>query len=918
MIFNFFKKTGLQLSDLSKPFVQWLAVIFLPCFFTLGCGSDNEIPGAANPGDKDPLANGTSVFFVQRALPTDEMGALLEDQLSNPTEFIGNGRLFMKIQAHQEAEEIIISDRVYSGNYDVRDIDVSHEGRYVLFSMRAPQLADTEEENQPSWNIWEYDTRDDTLRQVISDPLLAEKGHDIMARYLPGTEGDIVFASTRQQKSRAILLDEGKSGFTAQEETLQGPTLNLHVMSRSGSDIAQITFNMSHDTFPTVVSDGSIIYSRWDRFTHNNFNLYQINPDGTNNRLIYGHHSHNTGANNSEFQFVKPSFTPDGELFVLARPFSTSRYGGDFITIDVDNYIDNTQPVPLSNGSGPAQASITHSSVETDTNLSPGGYYAAYFALRDGTDRVLTSWSQCLVRIGANTLPCSDDNLNDPQARTVDPSYGIWVMNPVENTQIPIMSPEPGFIYTDIILAAEREYPDLYAGALDGKADAATLTNMRSASVEEAILHIRSVYDLDGEIDLDFDGDTSDHTATDYANLSNPTTTAADQRPARFLKVVKGVPEPDGDVKTPAAGSFGVAGAQRMKEIIGYAPIEPDGSVKVRVPANIPFMISVTDRYGKRLTPRHQNWITLAPGEVMECNGCHRRDSENPHGRLDAQIDSINPGQPVGFPYAGADPALVSPYLNGTMAETKAFELEQGTANDIARMKLSQNLIYDDYWDPVVTAPDLAEFPLRYQDMPSFADLASEPGTNCEPWNGRCRIRIHYEDHIQPLWEYDRSTAPQINASDGQPATCVRCHSRTDAASMPQIPAGQLELTGEVDGNNGVQNRSYVDLFFDDVELVDDGMGGVTDCTVEVPAVDADGNPILDAMGNPTTVFVLCAPTETASMSANGALASRFFDVFAAGGSHQDYLTADELRLIAEWLDIGGQYYNDHFAAPDN
>jgi hypothetical protein len=54
-------------------------------------------------------------------------------------------------------------------------------------------------------------------------------------------------------------------------------------------------------------------------------------------------------------------------------------------------------------------------------------------------------------------------------------------------------------------------------------------------------------------------------------------------------------------------------------------------------------------------------------------------------------------------------------------------------------------------------------------------------------------------------------------------------------------------------------------------------------------------------------------------MSAGGARASTgFFSRFDAGGTHADWLTPAELRLIAEWLDIGGQYYNDPFMAPVN
>ena len=59
-----------------------------------------------------------------------------------------------------------------------------------------------------------------------------------------------------------------------------------------------------------------------------------------------------------------------------------------------------------------------------------------------------------------------------------------------------------------------------------------------------------------------------------------------------------------------------------------------------------------------------------------------------------------------------------------------------------------------------------------------------------------------------------------------------------------------------------------------------------------------------------------------ASMSANGANASnRFFTKFDAGGGtvdHRGFLNRAELKLIAEWLDVGAQYYNNPFAAPED
>ena len=52
--------------------------------------------------------------------------------------------------------------------------------------------------------------------------------------------------------------------------------------------------------------------------------------------------------------------------------------------------------------------------------------------------------------------------------------------------------------------------------------------------------------------------------------------------------------------------------------------------------------------------------------------------------------------------------------------------------------------------------------------------------------------------------------------------------------------------------------------------------------------------------------------------TAGAAASSRFFSRFDAGGTHAGWLSEAELRLIAEWLDIGGQYFNNPFDVPIN
>ena len=108
--------------------------------------------------------------------------------------------------------------------------------------------------------------------------------------------------------------------------------------------------------------------------------------------------------------------------------------------------------------------------------------------------------------------------------------------------------------------------------------------------------------------------------------------------------MIKPVSLPDDDVLDIDDAAFGASNF--MREIIGYAPVEPDGSVKMKVPANIAFGVEILDQNGRRISERHLNWMTLKAGEVIECNGCHTRQSELPHGRPEAEAPSANAGAP--------------------------------------------------------------------------------------------------------------------------------------------------------------------------------------------------------------------------------------------------------------------------------
>lgn len=979
-----------------------------------GCDVSNN-SGASNTQAPDPVVVDFPIAYIERPLPRDEDGELAANDILELTAFNPGARLIFKTRASVPADEIVLSDIAFMPEpetdpdtgedipvpeelmpqYDVKDLSVSPSGDKLLFAMRAPEIEDADDEDQPTWNIWEYDLETEILRRIILSDIIAEEGQDVNPAYL--ADGRIIFSSNRQRRSRAVLLDENKPQFAALTEEGDDEAFVLHVMEADGQEIKQITFNQSHDLYPTQLVDGRIMFLRWDNYrdSKDRLSLYTANPGGSNVSLAYGYHSQNTGSNDSEGVFLKPRELDNGEIQVTLRPRVSARLGGAMVSIDTSNFTDLNVPVSGSSATGPAQTSIVGIDIITDGSLSPAGYYSSAYPIDDGTGRLLVSWSPCQLSgyklgiyvdednqlIGTNgqfvdaegkdlaqgaapvtiaaeevgNFPCTEAALYLENIVLAPPVYGVWIFDPSTQTQSPVVLSRFDTMFTEALVLQARTLPDYIPDPIPGIDFAQEL-----ADQNVGIVHIRSVYDMDGE----------DVSPNGILATADPLQTPESERPARFLRLLKAVSMADDDVVDFDNSAFGRSGGQ-MKDILGYVPVEPDGSAMFKVPADVAFTFSVLDANGRRVDvdgsgrigPRHEYWMSVRAGEVRECNGCHADDdTETPHGRIGAEPPSINPGAlaAAAFPNTQLLDEFGTPHVPPAIGETMAQYYARVNGARTPNMNLRD---FSD-WTDDGTRPKVASLALVYSDLQTRAP--TECGSN---WNSLCRTVINYLEHIQPIWELDRRILdpndPSLVIADH---TCTSCHNTVDANGVAMIAAGNRQLVlnsnqsaerddyvnayahlmygsliQELDENGNLRNQ-LEQLVIDDVpqfQTIPYVLNGVpqyefTDANGQLVAapldttnpnltlvLDDNGNPVpyrvleLDELGNAIPIMVETGNRNRAIMSANGALASpTFFNQFDAGGSHAGYLSSAELKLIAEWLDIGGQYYNNPFDAP--
>ena len=301
-----------------------------------------------------------------------------------------------------------------------------------------------------------------------------------------------------------------------------------------------------------------------------------------------------------------------------------------------------------------------------------------------------------------------------------------------------------------------------------------------------------------------------------------------------------------------------------MQQILGYTEVEPDGSFKIEVPADIPIAITVVDKDGRGFTP-HTSWIQVRPGETRTSNGC-----QSPR-----RGEALNSG-----PLASQHPNTLMPGVansGNSMAETR-------TGIDSTQLQLKPHMSFTDVWTNL-SAPAVVAAGRTTLD-PALTINYTGLTTPAPATAGADRGVIDYPAHIQPLWEKVR-TGPS-----GENHRCITCH----AINGSVLAARGLDLSSGQSGTGRL--LSYDELLIGDPVLDGNNLPTfrVVDDELRLVRGEAQVNPGL-ARGS-HLIEVLFGQELLSAL------------VVATGQDHRNMLNPSELRLVSEWIDLGAQHYN--------
>jgi len=415
----------------------------------------------------------------------------------------------------------------------IRDPDVSADGTRILFSWK--------KENVDDYHLYEMTLATREIKQLTFGSGVA----DIEGKYL--SDGSIVFSSTRDIQS----VDCWKT-----------PVSNLYKMNGDGTEILRLGYDQVHTTYPTVTSDGRVIYTRWDYNDRTQMwiqGVFQMFEDGTNQTELYGNNS------NYPTTLLHTREIPGESGMYLSIASGHHNYQkGKLVTIDTSSGRNGKDAVDFVFNDG------TRKEDNVDTYGQRGRQYKYPYAFSSNL-----------------FLYAAIDNYDGVNAR-----YSIYAYDKELDAEVEFIKANGKLPCSQIVPVYTRE---LF-----------TRPSMVNYSSDVGTFYVSNVYEGPAMEGVKF-GTVKYLRAVEleFRSSSIGATFAAGS----------GTADPFSPISTGT-------GAWDVKTVLGVVPVEEDGSALFTAPANTPMYFQLLDENGC-VVQTMRSWTTLMPNETFSCVGCH-------------------------------------------------------------------------------------------------------------------------------------------------------------------------------------------------------------------------------------------------------------------------------------------------------
>ncbi|MFN8178092.1 MAG: hypothetical protein U0167_09190 [bacterium] len=363
-----------------------------------------------------------------------------------------------------------------------------------------------------------------------------------------------------------LYLPDGRIIFTSSrdnemDEYNHSLAEHLYSCNADGSQIERISYNQSNDFDPELLPSGRLVYTRWEHFgTMNRFPLFATNPDGTGTFHEFGPHDRN---------FFHPVPTGDGRLIAV----ESTEINGDAGPIAVLKLEDG--PADPRSTNEETNWDVLNPSVNLDGAPWPHGAFKYPRPL--GDSKYVASYS----------LPAATED---------DVDYALYTFT---------LKQQGSGTPADPAVLSIQDLTYLYNDPTTQEYDAQLLAPHPAPPVIAPKV---------------------DHTATTGIFLAedvfNRGTQDGQEIPVRGVDPIDKIaliaarPTRPGEADDFSANEF------EKRALIGFAPVQADGSFKIEVPADTPLSFAVLDPLDRGMVTKRTH-IFVRPGETMTCFGCH-------------------------------------------------------------------------------------------------------------------------------------------------------------------------------------------------------------------------------------------------------------------------------------------------------